>query len=126
MRSPRGLSASQFIKLLKIYGYEIASQKGSHIKVTTNKGGEHHLAIPNHDPLKIGTLNAISRQVAEHFGKSKQDVFNELFKQITVNVDQVVKPYIAIPHFRCCLPLQIHLHHLPPCTRAVSVVFPYI
>ena len=33
--------------IFKIYCYEIASQKGSHIKVTTNKGGEHHLAILN-------------------------------------------------------------------------------
>jgi predicted RNA binding protein YcfA (HicA-like mRNA interferase family) len=66
MKSPRSLSAKEFIKLLKIYGYEFASQRGSHIKVTTHRNGEHHLAIPNHDPIKIGTLNAIVRQVAGH------------------------------------------------------------
>jgi len=79
MKSPRSLSAKQLIKLLKIYGYEPVSQKGSHIKVSTQNSGEHHLAIPNHDPIKIGTLNAILRQVAEHLGKSKEGVFNELF-----------------------------------------------
>jgi predicted RNA binding protein YcfA (HicA-like mRNA interferase family) len=79
MKSPRSLAAKELIKLLKIYGYETVSQKGSHIKVTTQKNGEHHLAIPNHDPIKTGTLNAILRQVAEHLEKSKEDIFKELF-----------------------------------------------
>ncbi len=79
MKSPRSLSAKELIKLLKVYGYEIVSQKGSHIKVTTQQSGEHHLAIPNHNPLKAGTLNAIIKQAAEHLGKSKEDVMKELF-----------------------------------------------
>lgn len=79
MRSPRDLSGKDLIKLLKFYEYQVVSQKGSHIKITTQKKGEHHLAIPNHDPIKIGTLNGILRQVAEHLGKNTDDVFNELF-----------------------------------------------
>jgi predicted RNA binding protein YcfA (HicA-like mRNA interferase family) len=79
MKSPRSLSAKELIKLLKIYEYEIVSQKGSHIKVTTQLKGEHHLAIPNHDPIKTGTLNAILRQVAEHVDKNKETVLKELF-----------------------------------------------
>jgi len=43
MKSPRDLSAKELIKLLKIYGYEIVSQRGSHIKITTQQNGEHHL-----------------------------------------------------------------------------------
>ena len=73
------MSAKNLIKLLKVYGYEVVSQRGSHIKVTTQQNGEHHLAIPNHDPIKIGTLNAILRQVAEHADKSREDIFKELF-----------------------------------------------
>ena len=79
MKSPRSLSAKELIKLLNVYGYDISSQKGSHIKITTQKNGEHHLAIPNHDPIKIGTLNSILKQVAEHLDKNKEDVFKELF-----------------------------------------------
>ena len=79
MKSPRSLAAKDLIKLLKVYGYEFSSQRGSHIKVTTQRNGEHHLAIPNHDPIKTGTLNAISRQVAEHLDKTKDEVFSELF-----------------------------------------------
>jgi len=79
MKSPRSLSAKELIKLLKFYGYEFTSQKGSHIKITTRRNGEHHLAIPNHDPIKTGTLNAILRQVAEHLDKTKEEIFGELF-----------------------------------------------
>ncbi|MDR3696576.1 type II toxin-antitoxin system HicA family toxin [Mucilaginibacter sp.] len=79
MRSPRDLSGKDLIKLLRFYEYQVVSQKGSHIKITTQKNGKHHLAIPNQDPIKIGTLNGILRQVSEHLGKNKDDVFNELF-----------------------------------------------
>ena len=79
MRSPRDLSGKDLIKLLKFYEYQVVSQKGSHIKITTKQNGEHHLAIPNHDPIKTGTLNAILRQVADHLGKNKEDVFKDLF-----------------------------------------------
>ena len=29
------------------------------MRLTTQRGGEHHLTIPAHNPLRIGTLNAI-------------------------------------------------------------------
>jgi len=79
MKSSRSLSAKDVIKLLKMYGYEVVSQRGSHIKITTQLNGQHHLAIPNHDPIKIGTLNAILRQVAEHHNQTKEDVIRKLF-----------------------------------------------
>jgi len=37
------------------------------------------MAVPNHDPLKTGALNAILRQVAEHLDKTKEDILKELF-----------------------------------------------
>jgi predicted RNA binding protein YcfA (HicA-like mRNA interferase family) len=78
MKVPRDLSGSDIVKALSIYGYRFIRQKGSHIMITTQQNGEHHLAIPNHDPLKIGTLNAILSQVANHFGMSKEDVLKKL------------------------------------------------
>ncbi|NYE57789.1 putative RNA binding protein YcfA (HicA-like mRNA interferase family) [Carboxydothermus ferrireducens DSM 11255] len=35
----------------------VTRQTGSHIRLTTTLKGEHHVTIPLHDPLKIGTLN---------------------------------------------------------------------
>ena len=81
MKVPRDLSGQDIVKALSIFGYQFKRQRGSHIMITTHNNGEHHLAIPNHNPLKIGTLNAILKQVANHFGMSKEDVIKKLLDQ---------------------------------------------
>ena len=79
MKTPRDLSGRELIKLLSKYGYIITTQRGSHIKITTQENGEHHLAIPNHSPLKVGTINGILTQVANHFSITKNEIFENLF-----------------------------------------------
>lgn len=79
MKIPRDLSNRQLIKALKKFGYKISHQTGSHIRLTTKENGEHHLTIPAHNPLKIGTLNSIFRDIANHFKLNKDELFNKLF-----------------------------------------------
>jgi len=77
---PRDISAHDLIKLLgKVYNYSLTRQTGSHIRLTTNLNGQHHITIPNHNPLKLGTLSSILSDVAEHFNKTKETVVDELF-----------------------------------------------
>ena len=78
---PRGLGGHDLAKLLRRYGYEITRQKGSHLRLTTNlRGFEHHLTIPAHRQLKIGTLNAILLQVAAYLNITRRDLEQELFQ----------------------------------------------
>lgn len=79
MKIPRNIDAPQLIKALQKYGYQPTRQTGSHIRLTTRQNGQHHITIPNHDPLRIGTLNAILTDVAQHLGVSKQEVVEGLF-----------------------------------------------
>jgi len=79
MKVPRDISGNDLLKLLKVYGYEVTRQTGSHIRLTTQQIGEHHITIPNHSPLKIGTLSAIVSDVASHLGQSKEHVMQKLF-----------------------------------------------
>jgi predicted RNA binding protein YcfA (HicA-like mRNA interferase family) len=79
MRLPRDIDASDLIKALRPFGYETTRQTGSHIRLTTQQNGQHHLTIPNHDPIKIGTLQAILTEVAQHAGISKEEVIVRLF-----------------------------------------------
>lgn len=81
MRLPRDISGLELCKLLKIYGYTITRQKGSHIRLTTEIPVQHHITIPAHSPLKLGTLNAILEDIANHIGKSKMDISIELFSK---------------------------------------------
>jgi hypothetical protein len=37
-------------------GYRVTRQKGSHIRFMTFENGEHHVTIPNHDPLRLDDL----------------------------------------------------------------------
>jgi len=76
MKTPRNLSAQNLIKILSKYGYETTRQKGSHIRLTRNSAErEHHITIPNHDPLRLGTLSSILNDVAEHLKIDNEDFF---------------------------------------------------
>ncbi|GAA4462881.1 hypothetical protein GCM10023093_10210 [Nemorincola caseinilytica] len=80
MRIPRDLNGKELIARLRVLGYEPTRQTGSHIRLTTLQNGEHHITIPNHDPLKIGTLSAILSVVADHFNISKEELLRKLFQ----------------------------------------------
>jgi predicted RNA binding protein YcfA (HicA-like mRNA interferase family) len=67
--------------LLGRYGYEITRQTGSHIRLTTHQSGEHHITIPAHNPLRLGTLNAILKEVAEHLSVSREQLAESLWKR---------------------------------------------
>ena len=79
MRLPRDISGVDLAKTLRRLGYEITKQTGSHLRLTTERGGEHHLTIPAHDAIRVGTLSAMLRDVAEHHQLSRQQLIEELF-----------------------------------------------
>jgi hypothetical protein len=49
------------------------------MRLTTTRRGEHHVTIPRHGSLRVGTLSAILRDVAEHLGLSRQELLETLF-----------------------------------------------
>jgi predicted RNA binding protein YcfA (HicA-like mRNA interferase family) len=79
MRLPRDLSGADLVKALRSLGYEQTRQTGSHIRLTTTRAGEHHVTVPRHDPLRVGTLNGILTDVAEHFGLTRDALVERLF-----------------------------------------------
>jgi predicted RNA binding protein YcfA (HicA-like mRNA interferase family) len=66
MKLPRDVSGDALVRGLKKVGYEAARQKGAHVYMTTRQNGEHHVAVPLHNPVKVGTLSAILASVAAH------------------------------------------------------------
>ena len=74
MKLPRDLSGADLVKALAVLGYEVSHQTGSHIRLTTQRSGEHHVTVPAQDPIKVGTLNAILRDVAEHAGLTREEL----------------------------------------------------
>ncbi|MBO0351160.1 type II toxin-antitoxin system HicA family toxin [Phormidium pseudopriestleyi FRX01] len=80
MKLPRNLSGQDLVKALRVFGYEVSHQTGSHIRLTTQYNGEHHLTIPAHNPLKIGTLNAILKDISNHININREELLNQLFR----------------------------------------------
>ena len=79
MKVPRDINGIELITTLTKLGYYKTNQVGSHIKLTTTQEGEHHITIPNHSPIKIGTLNNILKDIANHFGISREDLVKRIF-----------------------------------------------
>ena len=49
------------------------------MRLATREGGEHHVTIPKHEALRLGTLSAILSDVAEHLGISRAELVQRLF-----------------------------------------------
>jgi predicted RNA binding protein YcfA (HicA-like mRNA interferase family) len=79
MRLPRDLSGSDLAQSLRKLGYLITRQTGSHLRLTTHEHGEHHLTVPLHSPLRIGTLSAILADVSTHFKLTREQLLDRLF-----------------------------------------------
>ena len=79
MKLPRNLSGAQLIKALEKLGYKPNRQTGSHVRLTSLLSKEHHLTIPLHDPLRIGTLAAILADVAAQHGMTRDALITKLF-----------------------------------------------
>ncbi|HJY84101.1 MAG TPA: type II toxin-antitoxin system HicA family toxin [Candidatus Binatia bacterium] len=79
MRLPRDLSGKELVQALKTLGYQVTRQTGSHMRLTTQEHGEHHVTIPQHDALRVGTLAAILADVAAHFELSRDELVDRLF-----------------------------------------------
>ena len=79
MKLPHNISARELTKSLGKIGYEVTRQKGSHIRLTCSFPKEHHVTIPNHDPIKIGTLSGILSDVAVARNQTKEQLINQIF-----------------------------------------------
>ena len=73
MSKIRVLSGLDIVKILKLFGFDIQSQKGSHIKLKriTDQGIKQTLIIPNHNEIDTGTLKAIYRQALKYIPEEK-------------------------------------------------------
>ncbi len=63
---------------MKVLGYEVTRQRGSHIRVTTQRGGENHEVIPAHQPIKTGTLASILKRIATHHELTTEELLQML------------------------------------------------
>ena len=79
MKLPRDISGTDLAKALARLDYEITHQTGSHLRLTSQRGGEHHITIPAHEAIRVGTLSAILRDLEEHHQVTREELLKQLF-----------------------------------------------
>ncbi|MBX2998752.1 MAG: type II toxin-antitoxin system HicA family toxin [Caldilineaceae bacterium] len=81
MRIPRDVSGEDLIKRLGELGYVATRQSGSHVRLTNHSlDFEHHVTVPLHSALRVGTLNSILNDIATHLAMDKSDLMRTLFE----------------------------------------------
>jgi predicted RNA binding protein YcfA (HicA-like mRNA interferase family) len=78
VKLPRNLSGAALVKALNKLGYQIVRQQGSHIRLTTEEDGQFHITVPNHNPMRVGTLGAILKKIAEHHQITLEELIRKL------------------------------------------------
>ena len=79
MRLPRDLSGADLVKQLERLGYHVTRQSGSHLRLTSTAHGKHHVTLPRHDLLRIGTLAAVLDAAAVHHRLDRDALLDRLF-----------------------------------------------
>ena len=61
------LSGKEVVKILETFGYAIRNQTGSHIKMLhIFEDNSYIIIVPNHKPIKLGTLSGIYKEVLQN------------------------------------------------------------
>ena len=82
MKVPRDLGGEELARLLGQFGYQVTRQVGTHLRLTSSiRGPEHHITIPRHAPLKIGTLNSILKDTAAYLEMDRQQLIDAILNK---------------------------------------------
>ena len=79
MRLPRDVSGDDLARRLTRLGYQTSRQTGSHLRLTTETDGEHHITIPRHPALRIGTLAGVLAELESHHHLERDALLDLLF-----------------------------------------------
>jgi hypothetical protein len=61
-------------------GYVVTRQSGSNIRLTCTNPTQHHITVPNYDPVRVGTLSAILTEVAVAHALTREQLIGKLFE----------------------------------------------
>ncbi len=78
MKLPRDASGRDLVRALERPGYAVVRQEGSHVRLTHPGPPEHHVTVPDHDPLRVGMLGAIVKDVSRFTGTSLERILELL------------------------------------------------
>jgi len=79
MKIPRDVSGTHLADTLcRRWRYAKVHQVGSYIILETSEPARQRISIPDHDPLRLGTLVSILRRVAQHKAVTRDEIIASL------------------------------------------------
>jgi len=79
VKIPRDVHADDLVKALRVLGYQVDRQEGSHVRISTQLDSARHVTIPRHNPLKTGTLvKGVLKPVAAHHHMTVEELLRKL------------------------------------------------
>ena len=70
---------AQMVRALNTLGYSPTRQTGRNARLTCESPAQHHITVPLHDALRIGTLAAVLTAVADAHGLTRDELLQRLF-----------------------------------------------
>ncbi len=78
MKLPRNVNGDEMVKGPRRVGYERTRQTGDHVYMTTQQNSEHHVSVPLHNPIRVGTLSTILSAVAAHLRLERNELIRRM------------------------------------------------
>ncbi|MBI3359359.1 MAG: type II toxin-antitoxin system HicA family toxin [Nitrospirae bacterium] len=79
MKVPRDISGRDLVKALcRDWEYRTVHQEGSHFILQTEAPSHQRIPVPDHNPIRIGTITNILRLVSLHKGVQREDILKSL------------------------------------------------
>jgi len=78
VKLPRDVTGDELLRGLRRLGYVFERQAGSHMILRSESPRTHSVTVPNHKPLKVGTLSSILHEVALQHSMSVEALLGEM------------------------------------------------
>lgn len=79
MKLPRDLRGRDLAQALcRRWDYREVNREGSHIILQTETPSHQRISVPDHNPVRVGTLSNILRLVAAHKGVAREGILQSL------------------------------------------------
>ena len=78
MKLPRDVTGEELLRGLRRVGYVFERQAGSHMILRSESPRMHSVTVPNHKPLKVGTLSSILHEIALQRSMSVETLLGEM------------------------------------------------
>ena len=107
MKLPRDLSGADLAKALTTLGYAVTRQTGSHLRLSTLDGGEHHVTVPGHKAIPLSTLR-LGREKAARLLLDRHDPPDglQIMLRFSYPMTEYLDDFRRRAHIRPCLPGQ--------------------